>query len=553
MDNLPPSQGSPDSIQPDHSQPRRPLEPVEPPEATGTKESQRSALLRRVPTGIRGLDTILHGGFFSSGIYLIAGEPGSGKTILSNQIAFNHVASGGRVVFTSLLSETHARMFAQLSPLSFFDEGPIGGALYYISGYGVLQKDGLKGLLTLLQSAIRDRQATLLVIDGIMHAEPFATSGPSLKEFVHSLHQYAEVSGCTVLLLSSRGNGNKAVESNRVSLETSVDGVIELCRQRVGMQSVLELEVLKFRGSDHMRGAHTMEITGNGIEVYPRTELLLSSSASSLQALRTASASRERLPFGIERLDEMLLGGLLHGSTTVLLGPPGSGKTLLGLHFLAEGARRQEPGLYFGLNEPPPLVIDTADEIGLDFTASINDGRIEIFWQPALEVSLDLLAQQMLAMVRERGVKRLFIDGLDAFSDVSAYSERVSVFLTALTYQLRALGVTTVTSLELNHLFGPTVEIPIEGVSAIVENIIFLRYVELRAQLYRFISVLKARRSRHDPAIREFTITDNGIEVSNALASAEAILTGLARALPSSDEPMQGTRQGTPRTNDPTA
>ncbi|MEO8285005.1 MAG: ATPase domain-containing protein [Chloroflexota bacterium] len=506
-----------------------------------------------MPTGIRGLDTILHGGFFSSGIYLIAGEPGSGKTILSNQIAFNHVASGGRVVFTSLLSETHARMFAQLSSLSFFDEGPIGGALYYISGYGVLQKDGLKGLLSLLQSAIQDHQATLLVIDGIMHAEPFASSGPTIKEFVHSLHQYAEASGCTILLLSSRGsgtgsgtgNGNKAVESDRVSLETTVDGVIELCRERVGMQSVLELEVQKFRGSAHRRGAHTMEITGNGIEVYPRTELLLSSSASSassVQAIRTGPASRERLPFGIERLDEMLLGGLLHGSTTVLLGPPGSGKTLLGLHFLAEGARRDEPGLYFGLNEPPPLVIDAADEIGLDFTGFVSEGRIEIFWQPALEASLDLLAQDVLATVRERGVKRLFIDGLDAFSDVSAYSERLALFLTALTYQLRALGVTTLTSVELEHLFGPTVEIPIKGVFAIVENIIFLRYVELRAQLYRFISVLKARRSKHDLAIREFTIGEAGIEVSDALASAEAILTGLARPLPLNEEPIQGTR-----------
>jgi circadian clock protein KaiC len=511
-------QDSPDIAKPEHSDPQAASEP------------QTPMLLQRVPSGIEGLDTILHGGFFRSGIYLIAGEAGTGKTILGNQLAFNHAASGGRVVFASLLSETHARMFAQLSSLSFFDEGPIGDALYYISGYGVLKQEGLKGLLSLLQGAIRDRSATMLVIDGVIHAEPFASSASALKEFIHSLHQYAEISGCTVFLLSTCGDRDS--DNNCVSLETIVDGVIKLSRKREAMHSFHELEVEKFRGGAHMRGAHTIEITDNGLEVYPRTELVLLSSASSLQAVRTAAASRERVPFAVGGLDEMVLGGVLRGSSTVLLGPPGSGKTLLGLHFLAEGARRGEACLYFGLNEPPPLVIDAADDIGLDFTSSVKDGRISVFWQPAIEASLDLLAQQMLAIIHERDVKRIFIDGLDAFSDVGIFGERLPLFLTALTNRLHALGVTTVTAVELDHLFGPSVEIPLEGVSGIVENIIFLRYVELRAQLYRIISVLKTRRSRHDHNIREFTIGDSGIQVSGTLSSAEAILTGVARAMP---------------------
>jgi circadian clock protein KaiC len=549
LDNAQTRQESQDPVQPD-------IDPSQQASETSTAaEAQRSRsrsqdsgsmLLQRVPSGIEGLDAILHGGFFRSGLYLIIGEPGTGKTVLSNQIAFNHVAQGGRVLFVSLLSESHARMFAQLSSLSFFDEGPIGDALYFISGYSVLQREGLTGLLSLLQGSIRDRQATMLVIDGILHAEPFASSSEALKEFVHSLHQFAEISGCTVLLLSTRGQS--AHESSRVSLETIVDGVIDLCRERTGMHSVQELEVLKFRGGGHMRGGHTLEINADGVQVYPRTEVALAPSVAALQVARSVLASRERVAFGVERLDEMLLGGLLRGSSTVLLGPPGSGKTLLGLHFLAEGARQQEPGLYFGLNEPPPLVVDAADAIGLDFTGWVDDGRIEIFWQPALETSMDLLAQELLARVREHGVKRVFIDGLDAFEDISHTRGRLPLFLTALNNQLRALGVTSVTSIELDHLFGPTVNIPMEGVSAIVENIIFLRYVELQAHLYRIISILKMRRSRHDLAIREFTIGDTGLEVSDTLESAEAILTGLARALPANEERMRGTQ----RADDPT-
>jgi len=249
------------------------------------------------------------------------------------------------------------------------------------------------------------------------------------------------------------------------------------------------------------------------------------------------AAGRERASFGIAGLDGMLHGGLLRGSATVLLGPPGSGKTLLGLHFLAQAARQDEPALYFGLNEPPPVLIDAGDQIGLEFTRLVAEGRLEVLWHPATEADLDALAQQLLTRVRERHIRSVFIDGLDAFSDLSLYAERIAPFFTALTNELRAAEVTTVTSLELNYLFGPSVEIPIDGVSAIAENIIFLRYVELRSQLYRLISVLKTRRSGHDVTLREFTIDDGGITIASTFAPAEAILTGLARPLSAGAQP----------------
>src|SRR5215210_5236280 len=149
----------------------------------GQMVPEQSQLLQRVPSGISGLDTILHGGFLRGSIYLIVGQPGTGKTILSNQVAFNHVASGGNVVFVSLLSETHSRMFVQLSSLSFFNDEPIGTNLLYLSGYGVAQKEGLKGLFTLLQGAIRDNNATMLMIDGVLNAEALAPSELAFKEF----------------------------------------------------------------------------------------------------------------------------------------------------------------------------------------------------------------------------------------------------------------------------------------------------------------------------------------------------------------------------------
>jgi circadian clock protein KaiC len=492
-----------------------------------SKEFWESQVLQRVPSGIAGLDTILNGGFMQGGIYFISGQPGSGKTILSNQMAFSHVASGGRAVFASILSETHARMFAHLDTLSFFNREPIGDTLYFISGYSVLQKEGLSGLLHLLQGAIRDHKATLLVVDGSLNAESFAQSELAFKEFIHMLQTYADAYGCTILLLSSLDNGEATAEA--IAGQTTVDGLIRLSNKLTGLRSLRELQVQKFRGSGFLEGTHALAITDDGVQVYPRIEAIVGREA---EVHGPVKASRKRLTFGIEKLDEMLQGGVLVGSSTVAFGPPGSGKTLLGLTFLAEGARQGQQGLYFGLNEPSAFAIDAADQIGLNFTDFVEQDRIRMLWQPAVEGSLDVLAHTLLAAVREHKVRRLVIDGLDAFDDVNVHPQRIALFFTALMGELRTRGVTSISTVELASYFGPAVDIPIEGISARVENILFLRSVELRAGLQRIISILKSRRTGHDSAIRNFTISDQGLEVGDKFESVEGILTGLARPLP---------------------
>jgi circadian clock protein KaiC len=490
------------------------------------QQLREAQVLQRVPSGIAGLDTILNGGFMQGGIYFISGQPGSGKTILSNQVAFSHAASGGRAVFASLLSETHARMFAHLGTLSFFNREPIGDTLYFISGYSVLQKEGLSGLLRLLQDAIRDHKATLLVVDGSLNAEAFAQSELAFKEFIHLLQTYADAYGCTILLLSSLDNGEATAEA--IAGQTTVDGLIRLSNKLTGFRSIRELQVQKFRGGGYLEGTHALEITDDGVQVYPRIEAVLGLRAGVQGSVK---ASRVRLAFGVEKLDEMLHGGVLIGSSTVVFGPPGSGKTLLGLTYLAEGARQGQQGLYFGLNEPSAFSIDAADQIGLNFTDFVEQGRIQMIWQPAVEGSLDVLAHKLLAAVREHNVQRLVIDGLDAFDDVNIHPHRIALFFTALMGELLTRGVTAILTVELASFFGPAVDIPIEGISARVENILFLRTVELRSGLQRIISVLKTRRTGHDSAIRDFKISDKGLEVGDKFESAERILTGMARSL----------------------
>jgi len=481
-------------------------------------EEQVQSRPRRVPSGIPTLDRLLGGGLFRSDLYVVVGVPGAGKTILANQACFAHVAAGGRAAYITLLAETHGHMLAHLRSLAFFDPAPIGSALLYYGGYQAVESGGLDGLLAFLRGVVRDDRVTLLVVDGLFTANEAADSDLVLRTFLVNLQAYGEASGCTTLLLTQ-----PLEEGVRDPSFTIVDGVVELGTTRLGPRVVRALEVHKFRGGSYLRGQHVFAIGDAGITVHPRIEAALGALTSE------AGGRRPRVSTGLPPLDDMLRGGLLSGSTTMLLGPPGSGKTLLGLHALDAGAQAGEPGLHVGFYETPALLIETAAAVGLDLERQVADGRITLLWQPPLEESEDALAERLLTTVEERGIRHLFIDGLDGFLQAAVYPERMGRFFTALTLELRARGVTTLMSVELPTLFGTTAAVPLPGVSVIAENIIVLRAVERRSRLYRLLSIVKTRGSGHDPAIRAFTIGDAGLTLADTSASAEEILADAVR------------------------
>jgi circadian clock protein KaiC len=214
----------------------------------------------------------------------------------------------------------------------------------------------------------------------------------------------------------------------------------------------------------------------------------------------------------------------------MLLGFSGSGKTLLSLHFLDAGARKQEPGLYFGFYEPPERLIESAQHVGMSsFRENDESGLTRILWQPALRYSLDALAERIIADVRERSVKRVVIDGIDGFRQGAAFPERTIRFVTALTNELRALDATVLITEETQKIFGPDVEVRVAGLSALVDNIILLEYMDVGSELKRLLSVIKQRGSGHEGNVRELCITDKGVELSPDAASASDILEGLHR------------------------
>nr|WP_216669090.1 ATPase domain-containing protein [Corallococcus exiguus] len=481
--------------------------------------SEGKSPTKRLVTNVPRLDFITKGGLIQGSSYAIIGPPGSGKTVLANQIAFQHVKNGGKALYVTLLSESHGRLLENLSQMTFFDPDVIPDRLQYLSGYRDLERDGLKGLLELLRKNAQAHGTTLLIIDGMDAAKEFAPSDQSFKRFLQDLQTFCSILGCTTLMLAPHHEGEIHPEN------TAVDGIFELSLWLHGPRAVRELIAIKFRGGPSLLGRHEVEISNQGILIHPRTEV---------QFAHPAAAGREdriRMPFGIPRLDEALRGGVLSGSTTLLLGAPGTGKTLLGLHFLLEGARAGQPGVYFGFFETPPRLIEKAEGTGMgDLKKYVDEGLIEIQWQPPLEHNMDSLAERLLERIEERKVDRLrlFIDGVAGFRSAAVYPDRLGRFFSALTHQLRMMDVTTLYSDE-TPLFSPGVDMPQPEAASTVENVILVRYVELRSQLYRLLSIMKMRESAYDSGIREFSISEQGIEVAGTFESAESILTGHAR------------------------
>src|SRR5215210_8895497 len=480
----------------------------------------------RLETGIPGLDAVLGGGLPARRTSLIAGQPGTGKTTLGNQLAYHHAAAGGRAVVATLLAETHDLMLANLASFSFFDASLVGERVTYLNLFDALE-EGLDAVSTAIRRVVRETGASLLIVDGATVIDDIAQSPLALRRFAQQLHTQAAVLGATTLLLT----GHTREELG--DLGAHVDGVVVLANERFDSRHVRQLEVLKLRGGRHVTGSHQFLITEDGLTVHPRLE-------SVVGWRRPPQQPSGLLGTGVAGLDAMLGGGLMPFSSTLLMGTPGAGKTLLGLCYLLEGARRGERGLLAGFHETEAALVSTAARNGLDLQGAIESGLIRILWDPPLELSADAWGWRLLASVEEHRPRRVFIDALTDIQRFIASPQRMPTFTAALTNELRGLGATALIATEIDAYVDEQLAVPIPAASATMDNGILVRQVEIRSALLRLVSILKARQIGTDPAIREFVISDQGITVSRPFPASTGLLTGrgaTGESLPGADAP----------------
>jgi circadian clock protein KaiC len=478
---------------------------------------QRPSSERR-PTGIEGLDRILEGGLLVSGVYIVQGPPGAGKTILANQACFNHAAAGGRAIYVTLLAESHSRMFGHLRRMAFFNEAAIPDRVYYIGGYSALEAEGLSALVTLIRGAIQKHKATLLVIDGLISAQESSPTDAEFKKFLHEIQTLADLTGCTVLLLT---NAQRA--SGFFPEHTMVDGVLHLTDELSELRPLRHIRILKLRGSAPVRGLHSVRISDHGLEVRPRIETRLPLDGINEHEV----ASGPKLPFGLADLDDMLRGGVRPGSITMVLGSSGSGKTLLGMQFLSEGVRRAERVVYFGFYERPEAILAKCRRVGIGgLSEGVEQGLAHMVWHRPVEGVIDELGESLIQTIRSVRPQRLFLDGMEGFDRAADFPERMSHVYSAIAQELERLGITALYTTETRELFAGKIEVPINGLSAATQNIFLLRHVEHRATMKRVLAILKIRDDDYDARMRELRITDDGIRLLDTFDAESGVASG---------------------------
>lgn len=471
--------------------------------------------LNRLQSGIEGLDALLKGGLVSGASYIIQGRPGSGKTILANQLGFHHARNGGRVLVATLLAESHDRLFQFLSTLSFFDASRVGAEIQFVSAFDTLENEGLDEVVKLLRREISRQKATVMVVDGLLNARSKADSPIDTKKFISELQGHAAFAGCTVLFLTSSRLDDGSPE------HTMVDGVIEMGEELFGTRSVRRIQLRKTRGSGALTGLHECEITNDGLVVYPRLESLYGRPSA------PDSADLTRIPCGIHSLDAILGGGLHSSSVTLVMGPSGIGKTTLGLKFLSESTV-DAPGLHFGFYESPQRLQLKGLSLGIDLQQMQDSGALSIAWQPTTEGLLDGLGARLLRLVEEKGIKRLFIDSLSGMTRVSTNPARITDFYSALMNELRARGVTVFATWEMHDLFGSEVSSPASELSSIADNLMLMRFFEIQSELRRTLSILKVRDSFYDPSLLEVVIRDQAVDLRKVSRNAPSVVSNSA-------------------------
>ena len=418
-----------------------------------------------------------------------------------------------------MTSEPHDKLIDQLSAFNFFRPELLGEQVFLISAYAPLKK-GAKEARDLILGTVRERSAKLLFIDGVRAIRDLWQDEPRLREFFYELGVGLAAADCVGLLTTAYPIGDLMAFPEA----TTIDGIVSLTMKQHGVRRLRRVEVVKLRGRAHLTGEHFLEIGSEGIRVIPRLEALLLSNLE-------LAPDGGRAAFGLPELDGLMEAGLPRGTITMLAGSMGIGKTVFSAHFAVDGARKGEKALFVSFFEELGAVVSRAQHIGLDLQPSVASGALRFIYLPPTELEADIIVDHVLAEIARMGARRLVIDGLGALELSIAEADRRRDFLAALSVRLRLAGVTTVFTKEVAKIAGTELDFSDTPIAILAENLLLLRYVELRGRIHRILSVLKMRDSRYETDLREFEITDQGIRVLAPLRSVKGLLTGQAHPI----------------------
>jgi circadian clock protein KaiC len=453
---------------------------------------------QRMKSGNAEADHILGGGFPANSINIIMGHPGSGKTIFAEQLIFDNASDDRPIVYFSTLSEPQAKVVRYLQGFRFFDESKIGTQVLYEDIGARLAEDGIAALLPLLRETIKSLSPKIIVIDSFKAVHDLAESTADRRRLVYEMTALLTSYGTTAFLLGEYTEDDIL----RYPEFAVADGIVEMSRRRLGNRDERYFRVYKLRGSRYLEGAHAFRITDSGLDIYPRLV--------SPPIPEGYEPATERISTGVKGLDAMLGGGVWRGTTTLLAGPSGAGKTTIGLQFALEGARRGEPSLYMNFQENPSQLMRTIRNLGVDLEEAQAQG-LDLVYASPVELQIDSIIVDMFRRIRQRGVRRLVIDALGDLATAATDPQRLHDYLYALVQHFAVSTITSVLNFETsgNVISGEGMQ---HATSYLSDNVVLLT-VDGEERTRRAIRILKTRGSAHDMRVREVEISAAGLAV----------------------------------------
>jgi circadian clock protein KaiC len=452
-------------------------------------------------SGNAALDSILGGGIPSRSVNVIAGEPGSGKTILTLQMLFHAARRGRTCLYFTTLSEPAIKVVRYMQSFEFFDAGLLDDKIHFSDLSGAIRK-GPEATTSELMARIERHEPTFVAIDSFRAIGEFFRAPGSARTFVYDIATQLASWGTTALFV-----GEYARADYSAFAEFAVaDGIIRLGSEPNGLTSLREVEVLKLRGADYISGRHFFDIGKGGVLVYPRVRSPASTEAS--------PAVADRIGTGVAGIDALLDGGLPRSSSTIVEGGSGTGKTVLALNFLVEGVRAGERALLFTMEETPDQLRAIAGSLGFDLASFEAAGKLVIRYTSPVELSTDRFLNDATDEVRRTGARRVVFDSLTTMALGVPSERRFKELVYAISKHMRGLGASLLMTSETQQIYGAPA-LSARSVSFAADNLIHLRYIERDGRLDRAVAVVKARGVKLDTELRAATIGAGGMTVSS--------------------------------------
>lgn len=478
-----------------------------------------SPLNHRISTGLQGLDVILGGGLPAGRVYLLEGEPGTGKTTLALQFLMEGARLGEPGLYFAL-SETRAELDAvasshgwSLERVNIREVIPAFKAAEPDEPYTIFHPAEME-LGETIQSVcqqVEDMQPVRVVIDSLAEMRLLAQDPLVYRRQVLALKQSFVGRNCTVLMLDDRHPAR-----GEQHFHSLVHGIIML-DQATPLYGAKrrQLEIVKLRGAQFVDGLHDFAIHRGGLEIYPRIVV----------SEQTGVAEREELPSGVEEIDALLGGGLERGTSTLLMGPSGVGKSTLTMQYVLAAAARGEHSVVYLFDESKNTFVARATGLGLNLQQYIESGHVALHQVNPARVSPGEFAHRVKTGVEAEDSGVVVIDSLNGYLNAMPADRWLLAQLHELLSFLNQRGAMSLMVMAQHGLVGSNMETPVD-VSYLADTVLLMRYFEAKGEVRKAISVVKKRTGGHELTIREFRLGPRGIRLGAPLQEFQGVLTG---------------------------